>query len=941
MKPLKLKMCAFGPYRDIVEIDFEKLGNNGVFLITGDTGSGKTTIFDAISFALFGVSSVSRRDNSILRSDFASDNVKTFVELEFMHKGILYKVERTPRYMRKKVRGSGNTNVLGDAVLTYLNEVITGDKMVTDKCVEILGINANQFKQIMMIAQGEFIELLLAKPKDRAVIFRKIFNTTIYKDISDILKDRYLAKKREYEDILLELNNYKKNIIWDKIAGDDILCSLLLEQLDDYNNEVKNNEDKLKEDKIIIDKNYEMVLKSLSEANLINDSIKSLDEAKERLSVLLKDEELFLEKEMVFNKNNEIIEKILPNYNELIRVEKSFKTKKKMYEDSLKVFNEINEKYKFISDKYKDINKIEKRVENLKKDKESFENKLSMIKEIEKLNTELNDKKEVLEFTIFNSKKIILEKFKERNSLVEKLRYLEEKFEKRKVEYHLKNKKYIDKYEEFLNAQAGILASTLKNNEECPVCGSLEHPKLAVLIENVFSKEDIDDLKNELEEVSKSLENIATKINDLKKDIEFYDKELCIYDYDLLLNEIYEKKVKFNNWNQEDIQNYDKGVIEKEVINIEALIKEKSINLDSDDDIDNIVNMINKINTEINSLSFEISQLQDDYLRLGIKYAEANTSVLNLDNDIKNLESDIKIISDRYQNSYEELGFDNEKEYLDIMLDKESLSLLDKEISSYKNSLIELRSRIKSLEDFLNDRQVVDISNLMEKKQLLEDERKKIDVSLKEINYKLVNNLKIYGQIECIYKQVNKIEQEVIVYKDLSDTANGSIAGKNKLEFEQYVQTNYFDRIIKSANKRFSYMTDERYLLLRKEESLKISDKLGLELQVMDNYTGKMRDVKSLSGGESFKAALSLALGMSDIIQEISGGIVVDAMFIDEGFGSLDDNSLESAMNAIMMLGQNDKIIGIISHVNELKQRIDKKIIVKKSNIGSSIEIIV
>ena len=177
------------------------------------------------------------------------------------------------------------------------------------------------------------------------------------------------------------------------------------------------------------------------------------------------------------------------------------------------------------------------------------------------------------------------------------------------------------------------------------------------------------------------------------------------------------------------------------------------------------------------------------------------------------------------------------------------------------------------------------------------------------------------------------------MYKDLSDTANGNISGKNKLEFEQYVQANYFDMVIVSANKRFSYMTDERYLLVRKDEALKVSDKLGLELEIIDNYTGKRRDVKTLSGGESFKAALSLALGMNDVIQEFAGGIVVDAMFIDEGFGSLDDTSLEQAMNAIMMLSQNDKIIGIISHVNELKSRIDKKIIVRKSNCGSSVEI--
>ena len=232
------------------------------------------------------------------------------------------------------------------------------------------------------------------------------------------------------------------------------------------------------------------------------------------------------------------------------------------------------------------------------------------------------------------------------------------------------------------------------------------------------------------------------------------------------------------------------------------------------------------------------------------------------------------------------------------------------------------------------------INNLL-KKNVLEDKICHLDVTLKKLYSKLFNNLKIFDSIKSVYKRSVNLENEVMVLKDLSDTANGSIVGKSKLEFEQFVQASYFDMVIMSANKRFSYMTDERFLLARKEEAVKISDKLGLELEVMDNYTGKRRDVKSLSGGESFKAALSLALGMSDVIQEYAGGIVVDAMFIDEGFGSLDDSSLEQALNAIMMLGQDNKIIGIISHVNELKARIDKKIIVNKSNMGSSIELTV
>ena len=320
MKPIKLVMNAFGPYKERVEIDFEKLGSNGIFLITGDTGSGKTTIFDAISFALFGVSSGSRRENNSLRSDFASDRDKTFVEFDFFHKGIFYKISRIPRYTRNKVRGNGVTSVVGDATLNYLNEVVTGDKNVTDKCIEILGINANQFKQIVMIAQGEFMELLLAKPKDRAVIFRKIFDTGIYKDISDKLKEEYLLKKREYEDLITTLDSYKKNIIWDKDVDDGISIEMLLELLEQYNMDLKVKEETLVLENKNIDNEYENLVKKLNDANLINDSIILLDNTKIELEKLMNVKSLYDEKEICLNKNKLIIDNIIPKRNEVNKI---------------------------------------------------------------------------------------------------------------------------------------------------------------------------------------------------------------------------------------------------------------------------------------------------------------------------------------------------------------------------------------------------------------------------------------------------------------------------------------------------------------------------------------------------------------------------------------------------------------------------------------------
>lgn len=931
-------MCAFGPYKDLVRIDFERLGSSGVFLIAGDTGSGKTTIFDAISFALFGVSSGNRRENSTLRSDFSSDEVKTFVELEFIHKNVLYKVERVPRYNRKKIRGNGTTAVGGDATLTYLDEVVTGDKNVSDKCVEILGINANQFKQIVMIAQGEFLELLLAKPKDRAIIFRKIFDTGIYKDISDRLKTKYLDKKREYEDVIVTLGNYKNSIIWDRDIAEDDSCSFLLEQLNSYNEEVKREEEKLKEEKVRLDKEYELVVQKISEGNLINDSIKNLEEVKKELEILNDDKANYLDKEVILKQNKDIVEYVLPNYQEVKRLEKGLDAKRKDYNDNLRLVNDISLKYEEVNARYKELNKLEERLDELKNKKVLYDNKLINLQEIDTLKSELWDKKKILELIDVEVKKGIVDKFKELNDLNDKLGKLEVEFSNLKTQYQDKNNYYVECYEEFLNAQAGILASNLKDNDPCPVCGSLHHPKLAVMKDTVLTKEDIDSLKNELDNISSSLERKAIDINGIRKDIEVYKGELSNYNYEVLIKEISDIDNKYIDTDI-DVSKYIGEDIEREVINIESLINDKSKDLDKEDNVDIVNQELDKLSIDIDQLLNEINEVKDSYQALKIEKEKYMAVNLNLESEIKELEEDLKCCYGKYVSSYKELGYDNEGDYLSIKMEREELSRLEREIALYKERLVELRGKASSLEKFLDGKISFDIDNLLMKKVELEDNIKDKDVSLKEINHKLVNNLNVCSNINTVYEKSKNLEKEVMICKDLSDTANGNISGKNKLEFEQFVQASYFDRVVVAANKRFSYMTDERYLLARKEEALKISDKLGLELEVIDNYTGKRRDVKTLSGGESFKASLSLALGMSDTIQEFSGGIVVDAMFIDEGFGSLDDDSLEAAMNAIMMLGQNNKIIGIISHVNELKARIDKKIIVRKSNSGSRIEI--
>ena len=670
-------MNAFGPYKGKVEIDFDKLGSNGIFLITGDTGSGKTTIFDAISFALYGVSSGSRRENSTFRSDFANDEVGTFVYFEFVHKGIVYKIERVPRYVRKKIRGSGTTTVGGEATLTYLDKVVTGDKNVSDVCVDILGMNANQFRQIVMIAQGEFMELLLAKPRDRAVIFRQIFDTGIYKDISDKLKDKYLFKKREYEDTMITLNSYKNSIVWEKDVDENISCLDLLELLNDYNEEVKREENRLNRLKNKLDEEYEIVVKDISEGNLINESVKKLEEFKEELKDLVSKEEEYSEKERIFKKNKDIISYVLPIYNSQEKCSKSLKNKKRDYKKMVDMFNEIDLAYKEVCFSYELLGDDEKKLEKLREDKIKYENKLSDFKEVIGLEEQLCEKKNILEVFEFVEKNDILEKFREFNGRKVELGKLEKEYSDLKAEYQKRNKIYLKSYEEFLDSQAGILAVNLVDGEECPVCGSLEHPKLASLRDFVFSKEDIDELKEQVEEISYKLEEMVIKINNVKKDIEFIEKELWDYDYKLLSEEVSLYKKKNISI---DVSSYDKDVVKGEIIDIEGLIKNKKKDIDKGASLESIKGILKELNSKELNLSLKISKIRDDYQILSIKRTKYNTIILNLEEQISSIEEELREYRDKYICSYKELGFVSEEDYLSVMINEMELKELDQRL---------------------------------------------------------------------------------------------------------------------------------------------------------------------------------------------------------------------------------------------------------------------
>lgn len=896
MKPLNLKMSAFGPYKNEVEINFKKLGTNNIFLITGDTGAGKTTIFDAISYALFNEVSGSNRPITSLRSKFATIE-DTYVELEFEHKGKEYKIRRVPEYERTKKTGEGTTKNIADAYLEYEDKIITGVKNVNDKIIELIGINAKQFKQISMLAQGEFIKILFAESKDRTEIFRKIFETNIYEQISTNLSILSTETKKDVDRLKTIFQTNTSNIRWiEKPVAIDLIDLKKITKLDIdeilnlIEKEIQTNKEKVKEE----EKENEKLKKEIEK---LREKIKKIEEQNEKV----KKYKQYLEE------NKELKEKA-----------KEIKEKEANIEISQSILQKVMPRQQIVNEKQKELkNNMNKRqvLEKEIKDGEIIEqeNKNKIIK--------LNELKEILE-----GYKNIKEKSKNIEDMfllitqIEKDQKNKEKYVKQYEElnnqYIEMDKQYKEEEDKFFREQAGIIAQRLEKGKPCPVCGSIEHPNKAIKNDDVLSEEELKKLeeeKNKLENKRNTIKNETISLNaKIEATIKMIPKsnkqDFNLQDFEKQINETKDKQ-------ELEIQN-----LKESFENICLVLTKKKENIDKII-FDETKQIIEK----------QINEQNNKLLENRVKLKECNAL-------IETQKKSLELAQQEYLNAIKELGFKDEKNYKEKTLKEADIEKIKQEIEQYKEKVTTIKTRLEDVKKELKEKEIVDVTQdieqLEQSSQKQKEAEKQINNKKASISFNKDTNKKLKETaIELIYKmdKMAKIEE-------LAKIANGTANRKTKITFEQYVQATYFDMVISEANKRLLSMTDNRYLLIRKKKADKISEKIGLDLNVIDNYNGQERDVKSLSGGESFKAALSLALGLSDVIQSYSGGVLVDTLFIDEGFGTLDAESREQAINTLVNLAGSNKLIGIISHVEELQERIDKKIIVEKGQDGSNIK---
>lgn len=915
MRPLKLKISAFGPYAGTTEFDFAKLGTGGLYLITGDTGAGKTTIFDAITYALYGETSGSNREVSMLRSKYADESTPTEVELIFSYRDKEYTVKRNPEYEKLKARGEGTTKQTANAEIIYPDgKVITRIKDVDNAIKEIIGINKEQFCQIAMIAQGDFLKLLLSSTKERIDIFRHIFKTELFGDLQERLKKESGNLSRECDTIKQSISQYIEGIVCDEDSVDsievekakkgDLTMEDIVALIEKLIIEDGKTESELAELKIALQKELDAVKArvaktkdiALAKEDLLKNE-KSLAEQTEQKELLSKKCDMERERQPKIKELTEAAAKIeatLPEYKELATKQLQLKTNTTVIEASADKFSSLGKKIKELSDEISTLNEELKTLQKAGEDKIQFEADKAVQLELSKKLTAL--KSNIAALNVAGEKyQTAIKKYEAKASGATEL----------DSTYKCKNKMYLD-------AQAGILADTLEENMPCPVCGSTEHPNIATRPENAPTKEDLDALQeqvananseaNTARESASSLKgaldekesSVKAEIQSLLGDVSFDE---AISEVETRLFDIAEAIADFDK----QIKEAQKKIDRKKAI--ETTLPEKTEALEkAKSDIELIRDDVKTKVAESKSLDERIAQLQEKLTFESESKAEAEITILTT-------------TAEQIQKDYE--------------VAQKNLNACNEKLASLKSARDEIMKRLEGDSD-------VDPDKESELQATLEGKHKKLSNDEKVIHSRLTANRKSLDNIKAKADALIAVENKYAWVKSLSNTANGTIRDKEKIMLETYIQMNYFDRIIARANTRLMIMTDGQYDLVRRKEALNNKGQSGLDLDVIDHYNGSERSVKSLSGGESFKASLALALGLADEIQSSAGGIKLDTMFVDEGFGSLDEESLSQAMKALTSLADNNRLVGIISHVGELKQKIDKQIVVTKDKSGGS-----
>ena len=924
MKPLKLTMSAFGSYAGKNVIDFTGQ-QQGIFLITGDTGAGKTTIFDAITYALYNQTSGGERNGNMMRSQYAQPETETYVELEFLYRGQTYRVRRNPDYKITKTLKNGKIReqkVPHSVELTMPDGTVFPEKKnATDaKIIEILGLTADQFSQIVMIAQGDFLKLLYTKSDERKMIFSKLFRTDIYWKIQENLRRKSMEMDERIQENDRAFEQEKSRIILLPESEElplDELVERLRERLKDALKEQNLRRANVEELNKKITK-YEEINKLFVSLEKIRQNGKELEarqvESKERRQQIenaLKADKVLVAEQQNLRQQQTVEQSVQA----IAKMEETLTNNQEMFETLKTQLQEVEAEQKREA---ADIQKKMLALEQSFPSYEALQNARSEEQQAKKVWEDLGKASE----ESFHKKKAGIAALKEQQKRQEQVvEQTKKNWEQTSLSASESAKHYEHMYEAFLKEQAGILAENLSAGCPCPVCGSTVHPDPAKLSDHAVTELEVEQAKKTraAAEEKRDLAYAAFEAEKTEKQklAQAVEKEEADF---VLAQTIAKQQRKEAEQNYVSLQKIAEQIREKLVYPSLAEAKKQYAAMQK---------ALAAAEQEIERKRQKVSELAEAMNTLkGQKLAEEENQKTAKKLAVKTEKEYAKLL--------EKSGFVSEETYHLAILPERSRSKLEREEKEYESQCLRQQSEQKLLEKQVSGKTYTDTTELNEQLKAEKQVLKEAEKTYMELHTAYENDRSVLQNCAVYLEKGKKLESEDQVIKSLSKTANGRLSGSAKIDFETYIQRQYFKQIIHEANKRLLTMSNHQFILKLKEEAntgRKTNE--GLDLSVYSLVTDSERDVKTLSGGESFLAALAMALGLSDIVERSAGAIHPDMMFIDEGFGSLDAQSRQQAIEVLGELAGDSRMVGIISHVTELKEQIDRKLVVSRTDKGS------
>lgn len=876
MKPIQLVLSAFGPYVERTVIDFSALGEEGLFLIAGDTGAGKTTIFDAISFALYGEASggKEKRKSKSFHSDYVSDQTETYVELTFRHRGETWWIRRNLEYQRPaKKKKDGMETTTRQAADAQMRNEDTGEEIlrmddVNRRVRELLGLTQDQFTQTVMIAQGDFLKILTASSDDRKKLFRDLFHTNLYVDLQSRLQEKNRAcadEQKALEQVILsaegkidpEAEFAEREILLSycgQIQYTDALCALLARLIE----QEKAAQEQARAQKKEAADQIGALIAAMTEGERVNRDFADWESKRARLAVLTAGQgEIDAQRAALAAARR--AQQLETDEALMRRTRRDMDAQRAALSEAQAALEQAEKALPEAETRMKEAESRGGEIHALLAQAKQMEDCLPVLGEVERLKAALDTQKR-------------------------ELQRLTEASSRAQVAYTAAQNSY------YLS-QAGLLARELKAGQPCPVCGSIAHPCPAQITPETVTRQALEQAAKRRETAEKAQSDAATRLAANRAALDEREDRL------------------------------------------------RALKIEADETRQRLAARIDAAHQAAADRQREIDEARSAYQALDKRKTAAQSAVDAAQKQLAALEKDLRAQTEAFEQKRAAHGFEDEASYRLAKRTNADIERLDREIRNYDEQKRTLAAQTHELEDKLSGRQRTDLTALQNRRAAALDRQAKAENAEKAMVRKLTLHESAEREIRQANAAIQKKRGKWQIIQELYTCCAGIAAGnpRAKLTFEAYVQQYYFRFVVAAANKRLTRLTDGMFTLRVMREAANRVSQSGLDLEVLDRSTGQARDVSTLSGGESFLASLALALGLSDAVQSQSGQIRMDAMFIDEGFGSLDENALRSSIDVLLELADGKRLIGIISHVQELEERIDKQIVVTKTPNGSTV----